>query len=126
MVGLSFILSDDRKWVTISFPTDPPVHLKIEAEEVVMMIERLGFYRAQMPDAVPGEWPTTALRGACVDPRWITGRDTVSGDTLVQLRDARFGWLAFVLPPKEAKALGEALVAIGAPAGSADGNKRPN
>ena len=126
MSGLSFTLSEDRKWVTISFPTEPPVHLQIDVEEVVMMIERLGYFRAQMPDGRPSEWPNTTLRGAGVDPRWVTGRDTVSGDTLLQMRDARYGWLAYLLPPKEAQALGEALIANGAPAAPSDAGQRPN
>ncbi|MDR3495224.1 MAG: hypothetical protein P4L82_11545 [Ancalomicrobiaceae bacterium] len=126
MPGLSFMLSEDHKWVTISFPTEPPIHLQIDAEEVVMMIERLGYFRAQMPDGRPSEWPNTTLRGAGVDPRWATGRDTVGGDTVLQLCDARFGWLAYLLPPKEAKALGEALVANGGQAEPNDGPPRPN
>ena len=64
-----------------------------------------------MTPAVPAEFPTGCRFQARRDPRWATETETMRGDSVLHLRDPRFGWLHFVFPREMARKLGRLLIA---------------
>lgn len=109
MGGIRWALDESRTTVTISFPTEPPLLLEIDLAEVEAMIEALGAYRAAMVPRVEDNWPVGQGCAAIVDPKWITEPEVMHGESLLHLRDPRFGWLHYRLPPREALALATLL-----------------
>jgi hypothetical protein len=47
---------------------------------------------------------------AVLDPRWYSEPDALLGESLLHIRDPRFGWLHYALPRESARALGILLV----------------
>lgn len=102
MEGPNWKLSDDLKTVTITFPTTPTVVLELDAAGVEDILKNLGEFRANMSPTIP---PTFALGQpvrAVPNPRWATEPDAMMGDSLLHLRDPRFGWLHYQIPRAEA------------------------
>jgi len=110
MSGPDWTLEDDHKTVAINFPTDPPVALRLEASQVEDILLRLGEFRAMMVPEVPADWSGERRVYAVPDPRWHTQPDMMQGDSIIHIRDPRFGWLSYVLPKESARKLGEHLV----------------
>ena len=110
MVGPHWTLDKDHEAVTVSFPSSPPVALRMDAGQVDELIRVLGTYRAKMqpvPDMKlkPGS-KVTAMR----NPAWYTESDALMGDSSIHFRDLRFGWLHYLLPRDEARRLGKLLI----------------
>ena len=110
MTGPSWKLEDDLETVTISFPSNPPVALKYKHPEVAEMLQNLGEFRAMMKPEVPHKFAMGQKVLAIPDPAWVTEPDIMLGASLIHLRDPRFGWLHYLLPPHEARKLGEFLI----------------
>lgn len=109
MEGPDWKLEDDLKVVSVTFPTNPPVVIKLNAFQVDDMLQNLGEFRANMQPPVA---PAFAL-GQKVDviaaPAWATEPDAMHGDSLLHVRDPGFGWLHYLLPKADAAKLAEAL-----------------
>lgn len=111
MAGPNWKLHDDLKTVTITFPTKPVVVLKIDTAELEKMLQALGQFRAMMQPEIEKRWPLGSMSQAIPDPAWATEPDQMYGASLLHLRDPRYGWLHYLLPPHEARKLGELLIA---------------
>lgn len=91
------------------------VSARLKAEEAEDLITKLGHARASLKKPVryePG--PVARLDFTVVDPVWRTSTDSgaasdVAGVRLA-LRHSGYGWLTFLLPCEEAKALGRWLL----------------
>lgn len=92
------------------------VSARLKPEEAEDLIVKLGHARASLNKPVryePG--PGTRLDLTVVDPVWRTSTDPrvgppgVTGVTLA-LRHSGYGWLSFLLPYEEARALGRWLL----------------
>ena len=104
-------LKNDREAAAVTFSTDPPVTMTLTLNGVKSMIEKLGELRAAM---IPEE-PTIFIPGPTItaisNPSWTTEPELFQGDSLLHLRDPRFGWLHYCIPRDEARQLGRHLLA---------------
>ena len=104
MNGPHWHLSADRKTVTVTFPTEPPVALHLDAARVDDLLNKLGEFRAVMEPAIASDFALGQKVGAIPDPRWATEPDLMYGASLLHLRDRRFGF-HYLPPPHEARKL---------------------
>jgi hypothetical protein len=116
---------DVRNAISLAVISDGEVKAEVlvGARELDSLIAALGEKRWMLPDPVPSDHATAVSSGAVkrevmvIDPGWRTElpiHPTLNGLTL-RLRHPGFGWLAFLLPWHEAKALGESLVKNSSP-----------
>ena len=105
MSGPNWKLEDDYKTVTITFPTDPPVALRIDLDGVEDMLKNLGDFRAAMKPEVPKTFALGQKVLAVPDPAWVTEPELMVGNSVLHVRDPRFGWLHYMVPREEAKKL---------------------
>ncbi len=103
-------LDDDLKTVTLTFDTEPRVSLKLAVEAVEDILAHLGEFRGAMTPEVKRDWVPGRKVQAVPDPRWYTEPDLMRGDSLLHIRDPRFGWLSYLLPREEARKLGQYLI----------------
>jgi hypothetical protein len=109
MSGPNWKLDEDGKTVTLTFPTEPPVALKLDAVQVDDLLRNLGIFRGSMKPEVPTKYALGLKVEAVPDPAWMTEPDLMLGDSLLHIRDPRFGWLHYLIPKTEAKKLAEFL-----------------
>jgi hypothetical protein len=109
MSGPNWTLSDDRKTVTVTFPTTPPVAFQLDVDAVEDMLKNLGMFRAGMTPEVPKTFAQAQKVSAVLDPGWVTEPDAMMGDSLLHIRDPHFGWLHYLLPKAEAQKLAHLL-----------------
>jgi hypothetical protein len=116
---LSAAFSEEATTVALGFLTDgkPAIEVSLTAAELSQIIGVLGEKRWMMRDPVPPQHPGAVATGSitrelmAVDPAWRTDlpmHEMLNGITL-RLRHPGFGWLTFLLPWQEAKALGDWL-----------------
>ena len=92
------------------------VSAKLVPSQAEALIEQLGFARASLSEQVSSDLsPCETLSFATVDPAWRTSTDVmVDGSAAdgisLALRHSGYGWLCFLLPHEEARALGQWLV----------------
>jgi hypothetical protein len=109
MNGPSWKLEDDLVTITITFPTTPPVSIAWSASIVDEVLQNLGNLRAHMTPAFSESWTLGQTVFAISNPGWTTEPDALLGNTLLHIRDPRFGWLHYMLPRHEARKLADAL-----------------
>lgn len=102
-------LEDDRKHVTLTFPTTPPVSWRLDVSAVEHILRNLGEFRAQMTPEIAAHYAMGQRVAALPDPAWVTEPDLMFGHSLLHLRDPRYGWLHYLLPPPEAQKLASYL-----------------
>lgn len=106
----NWTLSEDRKTMIVTFPTEPPVALRLDANAVDSLLQMVRQGRALM-DAPRGDYELGQKVTAQVDPTWKTEPDLLRGDTLLHIRDDGYGWLHYLLPSSEATKLANYLLA---------------
>ncbi len=87
-------------------------NVSLNAADLDRLIFSLGQARAEMSEHVPLDLPQGTKIAAQIDPRWIANvspHPSLAG-ILLNLRHSGLGWLGFVLPPHEARALGKWLL----------------
>jgi hypothetical protein len=104
-----FNLNDDGT-VTLKLPTTPPVALILRTEDIDSLLENLGKFRSLMEPPVPINYVPAATVQAIPDPAWYSYPEAMVGNSVISVRDPRFGWLHYVLARENAKKLGELLV----------------
>lgn len=110
MSGLKFELRSDGM-VSMTIPTEPEeTTVVIDTGTVVDILNNLGDFRSAMKPEVPKEWKPGQKVLAQVDPIWYTEPEMMQGNTLLHLRDQRYGWLHYLIPRPEAKKLGQLLI----------------
>lgn len=107
--GPTWTLSDDRKTVTVAFPSDPPVALQLDAAGVDDILTNLGHMRGAMLPEFPREYAMRQKCQAIPDPIWVTEPDALHQYSVFRLRDPRYGWLHYAFPLHEANKLGQFL-----------------
>ncbi len=91
------------------------VTAELSAPEAEDLMEKIAFARAALKEEVAPELdPNARMKFTIADPAWRTGTDIVPHDVegdgvLLALRHTGYGWLSFLLPHKEARALGRWL-----------------
>jgi len=101
-------LDDDLKTVTVTFPSDPPVSLKLDAAAVDALLHGLGGLRAQMQPQPALDFQPGQQFLAAQDPSFVTEADAMQ-NSVVHLRDPRFGWLHYMVPREKARKLAVSL-----------------
>jgi hypothetical protein len=109
MAGPNWKLNDDRKTVTVTFPTDPIVIVNYDLSAIEDMLKNLGEFRAAMKPEVSRKAPVAGMIAAVPNPQWYTQPDAMRGDSLLHIRDDRYGWLHYLLPRADALKLGQLL-----------------
>jgi hypothetical protein len=99
-------LEDDHETVTVTFPTNPVVQLKLGVAEVEDALVNLGRLRLMMKPPIGSQFPPGQKVWTVPDPAWATEVDAMTGSTLLHLRDPRYGWLHYLIPGDQARKLG--------------------
>ena len=108
--GPDWRLDNDKKTITVTFPTEPPMSYKLQTSLVDDLLRAVGMLRANMLPERLYEDLTHTKNESIVDPRWATGTELLSGDIVLNIRDPRYGTLSFLLPREGAGKLGQILV----------------
>jgi hypothetical protein len=103
--GPNWKLEDDRMHVTVTFPTNPPAVLRLDVADVVDLLSHLGDFRSVMWPEEPKIYELGQRVAVIPDPIWSTEPDRDRGDTLLHIRDPRYGWLHYMIPREEARKL---------------------
>ena len=101
----------DKRTLTVTFPTKPPVAIENDTAQVEDMIAHLGEYRAAMVPEVPPEFPQGQSVDAIRNPAWMLENES-RGDVVIHIRDPRYGWLHYLLPRQEAAKMAGLLQAL--------------
>lgn len=105
MTGPNWKLENDYKTVTVTFPTNPPVALQLDANAVEDMLRNLGRFRGSMKPEVPSTYAMGQKVIATNNPTWVTEPDALLGNSLLHVRDPHYGWLHYLIPREESKKL---------------------
>lgn len=106
MSGPNWNLDDDLKTVTVTFPSNPPVALQLDAAAIDDLLKNLGAFRASMLPPHDLSFTLGQKVMAIPNPAWVTEPDALLGDSLLHLRDPRFGWQHYVISRSDARKLG--------------------
>lgn len=126
MPGMDWKLGDDLKTVTVSFPTTPPIALKLNLADVEDILRNLGEFRAVMKPEIPKSYAMGQTVRALPNPAWVTEPDALAGDSLLHLRDPRYGWLHYLIPREEARNLARYLQTQVDSPSPGQGHSKPN
>ena len=102
-------LEDDHKSVRVAFPTDPPVVLRFGIAGIGEILKNLGDFRGMMKPEVPLKIDNGQKVQPVRNPIWTIEPDAERGNSLLHIRDPRYGWLHYQLPHTEASKLGGLL-----------------
>jgi hypothetical protein len=111
MSGPIWKLSDDVTAVTVTFPTHPPVAVKLNVAELTELQKNLGILRNNMKPAVSAAFEAGQRVEAITNPAWVAEPDAMLCNSLLHIRDPRYGWLHYWIPKSEAAKLAKALQA---------------
>jgi hypothetical protein len=107
--GLNWKLEEDRRTITVTLPTDPVLQLKLTTARVDALFKILGLLRSHMVPEIEGRFAMGQKVDAIFDPVWATEPDALAGDSLLHIRDPRYGWLHYLMPSDEARRLADLL-----------------
>ena len=102
-------LADGSKTMTLSLNTTPPQQVRLTASEAETLMQSIGVARSQMQPVPQQSWGFGQSVASIMDPRWTTESEKHKGDTLLHIRDPRFGWLHYTIPRTTAQQLGTLL-----------------
>lgn len=107
--------SVDRRRALIQMSADgkPLAHMIFDGAALEAQIRDLALFRSNILEPVPEDLDPDTDIEVQRSPAWRIP-DVHSGpkqDVMLALRHTGFGWLAFMLEPDRARALGEALIA---------------
>ena len=104
-------LAEDCRALYLMIPTEPPVRIRWDTAEVETLQKSLGVFRERMQPKIPATFAVGQGLSieAAINPGWSIEPEMLEGNSLLHIRDARFGWLHFVFPRAQAAKLGDAL-----------------
>jgi hypothetical protein len=85
--------------------TTPPATISFDVGDVEDVISHLGEFRMLMWPGVEKEYKLGQKLAVIPDPFWATEPDVNNQNTLLHIRDPRFGWLHYAIPRGEAQKL---------------------
>ncbi len=109
MSGPNWNLDEDLKTVTVTFPSDLQVQLKLDAGQIDDMLVNLGEFRSYMEPPVHADWAPGQKVGVISNPRWFSEPELMEGNSLLHIRDPRYAWLHYMIPRGEAEKLSDIL-----------------
>lgn len=102
-------LDEDRRIVTMTFPTTPPTAFTFDLQGIESLLNELGQVRRSMIPEVPLTFPGGQSVPAIADPTWTTAADPLHGCVFLHLRDPRFGWIRNIIPREDARRLAASI-----------------
>lgn len=101
----------DGEQVTLQINDDRGLggHVFLDGAETEQVLHGIAKCRAALRDPVPPDLDPGARLEALVDPRWRIDGVRLPEGRVLMLRHPGFGWLSFVIPDHEAKAMAEWL-----------------
>jgi len=91
---------------------EPKAHMLLDAFELETLIHNLSMVRLELADGVTPALEAGMRLHIVIDPVWRTEASLSPSGAVLALRHPGHGWVGFVHPPHEARALGQTLVAI--------------
>lgn len=91
MSGPNWKLEDNYKILTLSFPSTPPVSMKMDVRGIEDFLKYLGEFRYAMKPEIPKTFARGQKVSAIPDPAWVTEPDAMRGDSILHIRDPRYG-----------------------------------
>ena len=76
-----------------------------DAEAIEDTLKNLGAFRAAMKPEITKTFAMGQKVSGVHDPIWVSEPDTMEGNSLLHIRDPRYGWLHYVLPKGQARKL---------------------
>ena len=98
-------LHSDKKSVTATFATNPPMSLSLDVAGIENLQKTLGELRGSMSPEVEKTLGQNETIAAVANPSWVVRPAPTKGDSLLHLRDPRYGWLHYLIPRAEAAKL---------------------
>src|SRR3954467_14633103 len=89
-------LEDNYRLLTLSFPSSPPVAMKMDVRGIEEFLKNLGELRYAMKPEIPKTFARGQQVSAVPDPAWVTEPDVMQGNSILHIRDPRYGWLHYV------------------------------
>ena len=105
MSGVTWKLDEDLKTVTITFPSTPPVAIKMDADGAARMMQDLGEFRARMKPEIPSTYQTGQKCEAVPYPAWRSEPELMQGNSVLHIRDPRFGWRHYIFSKEDVQKL---------------------
>ncbi|MFJ2989968.1 hypothetical protein ACIPF8_19045 [Collimonas sp. NPDC087041] len=106
---INWELDADRKSILFTISTNPPMAFKLNGSQVDEMLRNLGDLRALMTDQHSSRWPFGQTFEAVPHPAWSSEPEVQKGNSILHIRDPRYGWLHYVIPREHARQLGGIL-----------------
>lgn len=106
----------DRMILSLVIDGGAPISAVLVPSKVDELVEKIGFARAAMNDHLVSEsGPLAILEFTVANPAWRASANlSLAGDEADSIalgfQHSHYGWLSFVLPDGEARALGQWLV----------------
>lgn len=101
--------ADTFDTVSMTFQADPPVRVELDAEEVDDVLTNLGELRAMMQPEHPDDLSGGTRRSTVLNPHWVCEQTPWPADSVLHIRDPRYGWLGYVFTADVADQLAAAL-----------------
>lgn len=106
-IQLNFDFTDDGATLRVG-----ETSWKLSASEIDGLVAALRRARVVTAPPVPTE-PSQAAAGLpVVDPYWTLGRDVMTGNAVLSLREPSLAWLHFSIPAEEARDMAQTLLSI--------------
>src|SRR4051794_18636970 len=84
--------------ISMTFQADPPVRVELDAVEVDDILTNLGELRAMMQPEQPSDLCAAQRRSTVLNPDWVCEQSPWPADSVLHIRDPRYGWLGYVFP----------------------------
>ena len=89
---------------------DKPLgHIELDAATLEDHIHKLAAHRSRLAEEVPRDLDPGSWLEALIDPIWRFPGQRSEHGRILALRHPGLGWLSFILPDKEARAMAEWL-----------------
>lgn len=93
--------------LVILLPDGPT--LVLDTPQLIDLIEQLATLRGVL-GLVPQDYALGQICHTTVpNPGWATEPEALTGDSIIHLRDPRYGWLHYLIPREQALRLGDIL-----------------
>ena len=103
MAGTEWKVDKHLNTMTITLSTSPSVVIRWTADQVDDHLRKLGELRTKMKPPHPRNFALGQVVRGIANAPWATETDTMLGNSILHIRDPRFGWLNYLIPKAEAR-----------------------
>lgn len=109
MAGTEWKVDKHLNTMTITFSTSPRVVIRWTADQVDDHLRKLGELRTKMKPPHPRNFALGQVVRGIANAPWATETDTMLGNSILHIRDPRYGWLHFLFSKEDARKLATLL-----------------